>query len=74
MFEAFHNVLKITNVNIYPGGSVRFTKAAMRGLGLPGGYLRPPYIPFDDATVEEVKAGLAKLPFMADEDLSGAKS
>ena len=73
MFDAFHNVLKITAVNVYPGGSVRFTKAAMRALGLPGWHLRPPYIPFDDDTVEEVKAGLAKLPFMADEDLSGVK-
>ena len=73
MFEAFHNVLRITNVNVYPGGSVRFTKAAMRALGLPGSYLRPPYIPLDDAIVAEIKAGLAKLPFMADEDLSSVK-
>jgi 4-hydroxy-tetrahydrodipicolinate synthase len=73
MFEAFHNILKITAVNTYPGGSVRFTKAAMRALGLPGGYVRAPYIGFDDATIEEIKTGLANLPFMADEDLSAVK-
>ena len=73
MFEAFNNVLSVTKVNVYPGGSVRFTKAAMRALGLPGWHLRPPYIPFDEATVEEIKTGLAGLPFMADEDLSGVR-
>jgi 4-hydroxy-tetrahydrodipicolinate synthase len=59
--EAYHRVMQISAVNRWPGGSVRFTKAALRALGLPGGYLRPPYIDLGDAEVKEIRAGLGAL-------------
>lgn len=58
---AYHGVMSLAAVNRWAGGSVRFTKAAMRVLGLPGHHLRPPYLPLDDPAHEEIRAGIAAL-------------
>jgi 4-hydroxy-tetrahydrodipicolinate synthase len=62
---AYADVIRWFAVGRWPGGSVRFVKAAMKVLGLPGNYLRPPYLPLDDAAHAEVdtafnRLGLAK--------------
>jgi 4-hydroxy-tetrahydrodipicolinate synthase len=61
MFDAYHRILRLSCVNVWPGGSLRFTKAAMRVLGLPGWHLRPPYLPLEDDALVEIKKGLDEL-------------
>jgi 4-hydroxy-tetrahydrodipicolinate synthase len=39
----YRQLIEVFSLNIWPGGTVRFLKAAMRILGLPGSYTRPPF-------------------------------
>lgn len=61
MFAAYDRLIRLSAVNRWPGGSLRFTKAALGALGLPGGHLRPPYLPLDDEARAQIKAGLDAL-------------
>jgi dihydrodipicolinate synthase/N-acetylneuraminate lyase len=69
-FETYRRILSVSAINRWPNGSLRFTKAAMRVLGLPGWHLRPPYVPLDDDARHEIERGLEKLEFLAEEGLA----
>jgi 4-hydroxy-tetrahydrodipicolinate synthase len=68
-FETYRRILSVSAVNRWPNGSLRFTKAAMRALGLPGWHLRPPYLPLDDDARHDIRRELDRLDFLADEGL-----
>jgi dihydrodipicolinate synthase/N-acetylneuraminate lyase len=74
MYDAFHGILNITAVNTWPGGSIRFTKAAMRVLGLPGWHMRAPYLPLEDSALGQIKAGFDRLKLAENEGLSPASA
>jgi dihydrodipicolinate synthase/N-acetylneuraminate lyase len=59
--DAYTKIIGISAVNRWSAGSIRFTKAAMQALGLPGGYPRPPYLSLDDTSVDEIRKGLSDL-------------
>ena len=49
--ESFYRqMIGVFSLNVWPGGTVRFLKTAMRILGLPGGYTRPPFEALDPAS------------------------
>ena len=51
----------VFSLNVWPGGSVRFVKTAMRLLGIPGSYPRPPFELLDAAQTRIVEASMRKL-------------
>jgi 4-hydroxy-tetrahydrodipicolinate synthase len=59
--DAYHRLLSISAVNRWAAGSIRFTKAALQALGLPGYTPRLPYLALDDAARGEIERGLAGL-------------
>jgi 4-hydroxy-tetrahydrodipicolinate synthase len=68
MFAAYHQIMKISGINKWPGGSLRFTKAALRVMGLPGWHARAPYmILTEQADLDHVKAGLERLGILESE-------
>lgn len=44
---AYRRLNGVFSLNIWPGGTVRFVKTAMRLLGIPGCHTRPPFEPLD---------------------------
>jgi 4-hydroxy-tetrahydrodipicolinate synthase len=58
---AYANIMRLFALSRWPGGSVRFVKAAMKQLGLAGHHLRPPYAALDADAHAEVDAALRKL-------------
>jgi len=44
---AYRQLNGVFSLNIWPGGTVRFLKTAMRLLGIPGCHTRPPFEPLD---------------------------
>jgi dihydrodipicolinate synthase/N-acetylneuraminate lyase len=58
---AYADLMQMFSMSRWPGGSVRFNKAAMKVLGLPGYHLRPPYAALDDDAHKEIEAGLRPL-------------
>ncbi|MEZ4282128.1 MAG: dihydrodipicolinate synthase family protein [Myxococcota bacterium] len=46
---AYRQLNGVFSLNVWPGGTVRFLKTAMRLLGLPGSATRPPFEPLDEA-------------------------
>jgi 4-hydroxy-tetrahydrodipicolinate synthase len=69
-FETYSRILRISAVNKWPNGSLRFTKAAMQALGLPGWHIRPPYLPLDDEARQYIKGELDQLDFLSAEGLT----
>jgi dihydrodipicolinate synthase/N-acetylneuraminate lyase len=65
----YRKLIGLFSLNIWPGGSVRFIKAAMRILGLPGGNPRPPFLPLDTASVELLARELRALALPEHEGL-----
>jgi hypothetical protein len=61
MNAAHERIMRLSAINVWPGGSIRFTKSALRVLGLPGWHLRPPYLPLDDVALEHIARGLDEL-------------
>ncbi len=57
-FAAYGSLIRFFAGNSWTGGSIRFTKAAMRLLGLPGWHARPPYVPLPDEALPRVEAAL----------------
>jgi len=47
-FAAYSKIIRLFSMNVWPGGSMRWLKAAMKVLGLPGWHLRPPWLALDD--------------------------
>jgi 4-hydroxy-tetrahydrodipicolinate synthase len=58
---AYDRIMAVSAVNQWPGGSLRFTKAAMQVLGLEGGYVRPPYLPLDEQAHEQIRKAFDQL-------------
>jgi 4-hydroxy-tetrahydrodipicolinate synthase len=69
MAAAHDRIMQLSAVNRWPGGSLRFTKSALRALDLPGWHLRPPYLPLDDSALEEIARGLDDLRIAETESL-----
>ncbi len=61
MHAAYRELMRVFSANQWPGGSIRFNKAAMRVLGLPGWHLRPPYLPLPDEELTRVRTNLQEL-------------
>ena len=51
---AYRRVNGVFSLNIWPGGTVRFLKTAMRLLGIPGSFTRPPFEHLDAAAAQIV--------------------
>jgi 4-hydroxy-tetrahydrodipicolinate synthase len=60
-FVTYERIMSISAINTWPGGSLRFTKSALRVLGLPGWHIRPPYLPLDDGAREQIRIEFDKL-------------
>jgi dihydrodipicolinate synthase/N-acetylneuraminate lyase len=58
---AYADVMRVFSMSRWPGGSVRFNKAAMNVLGYGGYHLRAPYDSLDAAAHKEIEAGFGKL-------------
>jgi 4-hydroxy-tetrahydrodipicolinate synthase len=58
---AYATLIRLFAANTWAGGSIRWTKAAMRILGLPGWHARPPYLPLSEEAHGPIAAGLAAL-------------
>jgi 4-hydroxy-tetrahydrodipicolinate synthase len=71
---AHDRVMRLSAINVWPGGSIRFTKSALRVLGLPGWHLRPPYLPLDDVALEHIARGLDELQIAKTEGLEPTSS
>jgi 4-hydroxy-tetrahydrodipicolinate synthase len=59
--KAYDDLMRLFAVNVWPGGSVRYTKAAMKVLGLPGWHIREPFLPLDDAAHARIRDSLKAL-------------
>ncbi len=70
--DAYAKLMTLSKVNRWTGGSVRFTKAALRALGLPGWQVREPYLPLDDDAVAEIRKGLGELGLPELDELLGS--
>jgi 4-hydroxy-tetrahydrodipicolinate synthase len=68
LFRAYNKLMRLAALNRGPGGSLRFTKAAMRALGIPGSYIRPPYLPLDNSDVDGLSQALARLGIERESD------
>ena len=51
---AYAQVLRFFSANLWPGGSMRYLKAIMRLLGMPGHTLRPPFLPLDPSADPQI--------------------
>jgi 4-hydroxy-tetrahydrodipicolinate synthase len=58
-FAAYAALIRLFASNVWAGGSIRWTKAAMRVLGMPGWHARPPYLPLPDEAYPRIRAALA---------------
>jgi 4-hydroxy-tetrahydrodipicolinate synthase len=58
MHLAYQELMRLFSANAWPGGSIRFTKAAMHVLGWEGWHMRSPYLPLPDEDLPRVKAAL----------------
>lgn len=59
--QAYRRVIGIFALNVWPGGTVRFLKTAMKILGIPGWHTRPPFERLDAAAAEAAAAAMRKL-------------
>jgi len=71
-FAAYKRLMQLSAINVWPGGSVRYIKTALRLLGQPGWHTRPPYLPLDDSCHPQIAAGLDALGITGTEDLAPA--
>ncbi len=60
-FAAYSKVIRLFSMNVWPGGSMRWLKAAMKVLGRPGWHLRPPWLPLDQAAHARIAVQLEAL-------------
>jgi 4-hydroxy-tetrahydrodipicolinate synthase len=57
----YRQLIAVFSLNVWPGGTVRFLKAAMRILGLPGCYTRPPFEVLDGDRAEQLARSMKAL-------------
>jgi 4-hydroxy-tetrahydrodipicolinate synthase len=60
-FASYRQIIRLSAINRWPGGSMRFLKTAMKILGLPGWYLRAPFEALDAQGEEHVARGLREV-------------
>lgn len=58
---AYRRINGVFSLNVWPGGTVRFLKTAMRLLGIPGWHTRPPFELLDAAQTEIVATSIRAL-------------
>ena len=63
-------MIRLFAANTWPGGSMRWLKASMRVLGLPGWHLRAPWHALTDAEMPLVVQRLTDLDFTSQEGLA----
>lgn len=73
-FAAFQRLMHLSAINVWPGGSVRYIKSALRVLGQPGWYTRPPYLPLDESLDDHILQRIKALGILESEDLVPAGS
>jgi 4-hydroxy-tetrahydrodipicolinate synthase len=59
--EFYRQLIGVFSLNVWPGGTVRFLKAAMRILGLPGGHTRAPFEVLGGADAEQLARSMKEL-------------
>lgn len=59
--EAYRRVIGIFALNVWPGGTVRFLKTAMKILDIPGWHTRPPFERLDARAEQSAAAAMRKL-------------
>jgi len=59
MFDAYASLIRLFATNVWAAGSVRWTKAAMRVLGMPGWHTRPPYLELSTEVDPQIAVDLA---------------
>jgi 4-hydroxy-tetrahydrodipicolinate synthase len=57
----YRRLIQVFSLNIWPGGTVRFLKAAMRILGLPGCHTRPPFEVLDGDAADQLARAMKEL-------------
>lgn len=57
---SYERLIRLFRINRW-GGSMRWLKAAMQVLGLPGHHLRPPFLPLDEPARDRIGEALAEL-------------
>jgi len=67
---AYAKVIRLFACNTWPGGSMRWLKASMRVLGLPGWTLRSPWRPIPDKDLPVVVQRLTDMQFVDFEGLA----
>jgi 4-hydroxy-tetrahydrodipicolinate synthase len=68
-FAAYRRLMRLSSINTWPGGSVRYIKTALRILGQPGWHTRPPYLPLDESLHDGIRKGFEELGIAETEDL-----
>jgi 4-hydroxy-tetrahydrodipicolinate synthase len=68
-FAAYRRLMKLSSINVWPGGSVRYIKTSLRILGQPGWHTRPPYLPLDESAHDDIRKGFDALRIAETEDL-----
>ena len=58
---AYRQLNGVFSLNVWPGGTVRFLKTAMRLLGSPGCHTRPPFEVLDAAATQIVASSMRAL-------------
>jgi 4-hydroxy-tetrahydrodipicolinate synthase len=58
---AYRKLNGVFSLNVWPGGTVRFLKTAMRLLGIPGCHTRPPFEPLDAGAAQIVATSMRAL-------------
>jgi 4-hydroxy-tetrahydrodipicolinate synthase len=57
----YRQLIGVFSLNVWPGGTVRFLKAAMRILGLPGAHTRAPFEVLGGADAEQLALRMKEL-------------
>jgi 4-hydroxy-tetrahydrodipicolinate synthase len=73
MFDAYATLIRLFATNVWSAGSVRWTKAAMRVLGLPGWHTRPPFLDLSDEVDAQIAADLDASGIPELKELAGMK-
>src|SRR5579862_3744947 len=72
-FDAYATLIRLFATNVWAAGSVRWTKAAMRVLGMPGWHTRPPYLELSDEVDAQIAADLDASGIPELKELAGMK-
>jgi len=58
---AYRRIIGVFALNVWPGGTVRFLKTAMKILGIPGWHTRPPFEHLDEAAAKTAAEAMRRL-------------